>query len=267
MPKTTHVTGKTALECSYLDHLRLEGLSEETIRQRIYVLRHLAVPPGLATVDDLREALSGTLSPSTRATYLRTFRTIFVDLNRLGLVSNDPARTIKIPKTPRRQPRPIPRAEIDRCLTMPDADGRAFTILGAFAGLRAGEVTRVCGADLVDTDDGPGLHILGKGQVEAVIPAHPLVVELLAPHRGDSAPLWPWWAKSVNRAWQRAAAEVGVKGHTFHALRHGYATQLYRLTGGDLLTVAALCRHASVATTQTYAAVAQSAPYRAVVGL
>lgn len=265
--KTTIVQGRTPLEIEYLAQMRMEGLSEETIRQRTYVLRSLPVPPAEATVEHLREALSPDLSASTRATYLRIFRTIFADLNRLELMDNDPARLVRVPKQPRRQPRPMPRADIDKCLAMPDADGRAFTILGAFAGLRAGEVTRVCGADLIDTDDGPGLHVIGKGGVEAVIPAHPLVVELLEPFAGDREPIWPWWAKSVNRRWQRGAAEVGVRGFTFHQLRHGYATQLYKLTAGDLLTVAALCRHASVATTQGYAKVAQSAPFRAVVGL
>jgi len=245
----------------------MEGLSEETIRQRIYVLRHLAVPPGEATVEHLRNALSGDLSASSRATYLRTMRVIFADLNRLGLVGNDPARLVKVPKVPRRQPRPIPRVDIDRCLTMADADARDWTVLGAFLGLRAGEVTRVAGTDLVATDDGPAVRVRGKGGLIAVVPAHPRVVDVLAPYAGDPAPIWPWWPKSINRRWQRAAAEVGVTGHTFHSLRHAYATQLYRLTGGDLLTVARLCRHASVATTQGYAQLAQSAPYRAVAGL
>ena len=264
--KTTVVKARNALEQAYLDHLRLEGLSEDTIRQRIYVLRHLP-DPTTATVEDVRAALSSNLSASTRATYLRVLRVVFGDLVRLGLVGADPMQTVKIPKTPRRQPRPIPRSVVDRLLEQPSEDGRGLTILGAFAGLRAGEAGRVSGADLIDTDDGPALRIHGKGNVVATVPAHPRVVELLAPHKGDPEPLFPWWPKSINRAWKRAAAEVGVTGYTFHALRHSFATELYRRTGGDLLTVAALCRHASVATTQGYAAVAQSAPYRAVAGL
>ena len=264
--RTTHVKARNPLESAYIDHLRLEGLSEDTIRQRVYVLRHLP-DPATATVDDVRTALSGDLSASTRVTYLRVLRAAYGDLVRLGLVQADPMQTVKIPKAPRRQPRPIPRSVVDRLLEMPSADGRALTVLGAFAGLRAGEAGRVSGADLIDTDEGPALRVHGKGNVVATVPAHPRVVELLAPHRGDPAPLFPWWAKSINRAWKRAAADVGVTGYTYHALRHSFATELYRRTGGDLLTVAALCRHASVATTQTYAAVAQSAPYRAVAGL
>ena len=266
MRKTTHVQGRTDLEVAYLQQMRLEGLSEETIRQRIYVLRNLA-DPATATVQDVQAAISANLSPSTRATYLRVLRVIYGDLNRLGLVDADPMRTVKIPKTPRRQPRPIPRSVIDRLLEMPDEDGRGLTIVGAFAGLRASEAGRVSGADLLDTDDGPALRVHGKGNVIATVPAHPRVVDLLAPHAGDPEPLWPWWSQSVNRARKRGAAEVGVTGYTFHQLRHAYASQLYRLTGGDLLTVAALCRHASVATTQGYAKVAQAASFRAVVGL
>lgn len=266
MHKTTHVTGKTNLECAYLDHLRLEGLSEETIRQRIYVLRNLD-DPATSTVEDVRAAISANLSPSTRATYLRVLRVVFGDLVRLGLVEADPMVSVKIPKTPRRQPRPIPRSVIDRLLDMPDEAGRGLTVVGAFAGLRASEAGRVSGADLLDTDDGPALRVHGKGNVIATVPAHPRVVELLAPHAGDPEPLWPWWSQSINRAWKRGAAEVGVTGYVYHQLRHSFASMLYRQTNGDLLTVAALCRHASVATTQTYAKCSASAPFSAVLGL
>ena len=266
MHKTTHVQGRTDLEAAYLRHLRLEGLSEETIRQRIYVLRNLD-DPTTATVEDVREALSANLSASTRATYLRVLRVVYGDLMRLGLVQADPMQTVKIPKTPRRQPRPIPRSVIDRLLEMPDETGRGLTIVGAFAGLRASEAGRVAGADLLDTDDGPALRVHGKGNVIATVPAHPRVVDLLAPHAGDPEPLWPWWSQSINRAWKRAAAEVGVSGYTYHQLRHSFASMLYRQTNGDLLTVAALCRHASVATTQNYAKCSVAAPYMAVLGL
>lgn len=250
----------------YAEHLRREGLAAHTIKQRLYVFRCLGVDPSTATLDDVARIFDRELAPASRANYFRCVRMIFADLNRMGLIENgnDPSRLMKPPRTPRRRPRPLPQAEIDRLLEMPDEIARAWTVLGYYAGMRSSEVVSVRGTDLEDSDNGPMLRIIGKGRLDAVIPAHERVVEVLAPFRGYDEVLWPIWAKSMLRRWQKAAAEVGVEGRVFHQLRHTYATRLYRATDGDLLTVAALCRHASVATTQGYAQVAAEAPFSAI---
>jgi integrase len=98
------------------------------------------------------------------------------------------------------------------------------------------------------------------------VPAHQRVVDVLKPYEGQATPIWDMWPQSVNRAWQRAAATVGVEGVVFHQLRHSFATRLTR-AGVDLLVIAQVCRHSSVATTQRYAAVADEAPFQAVSGL
>lgn len=248
----------------YREHLRREGLADHTIKQRIYVFRCLGVDPAAATVEDVARIFDRELSPASRANYFRNVRMIFADLNRLGWIENDPSRLMKPPKTPRRRPRPLPTEEIERLLRMPDEVARAWTVLGYYAGLRSSEVVSVRGTDLEESDHGPMLRIIGKGRLDAVIPAHEKVVEVLAPYRGSDDVIWPIWSKSMLRRWQKAAAEVGVEGRVFHQLRHSYATRLYRATDGDLLTVAALCRHASVATTQGYAQVASDAPFAAI---
>ena len=71
------------------------------------------------------------------------------------------------------------------------------------------------------------------------------------------------WPSSLDRAWKIAAESVGVHGRTFHQLRHSFATRLTR-SGVPLLVIADLCRHASVATTQRYAKVADNAPFVAI---
>lgn len=265
--RLTIIEPRTPLEERYVRQMRAEGWSEETIRQRIYVLRMLDADPATATVEDVARVIDRPLAATTKATYLRVLRMIFVDMNRLGWIDNDPARLVRSPRTPRRRPRPLPAAEVEALLGMGHEDALAWTVLGLFAGLRSGEVVTLTGNSLQDSVQGPVVRVVGKGRLDAVIPAHPRVVEILAPHRGSDGLLWPIWGKSMVRRWGREARAVGVHGRAFHQLRHTYATRLYSATGGDLLTVAALCRHASVATTQGYAQVADERPFSAIAAL
>ena len=254
------------LETTYLSYLAAEGMSAETVRQRIYLLRGIGVHPAQASSDDIVAFLnSRDLSQHSKAAYLTVLRSVFADLLRIGLVDADPTVRLKTPRTPRRSPRPL---SSDQLAALETLEGReyAWTILGAYAGLRVGEVCSLTGEALAYRSSGAVLSITGKGGVTADIPAHPKVLEVMRPFDGRTDLLWPMWPQSLNRSWQRAARTVGVKGVTFHQLRHSFATRLTR-AGVDLLVIAAVCRHASVATTQRYAKVADDAPFAAVVGL
>jgi len=243
-------------------------MSVETVRQRFYLLRGLGVDPRQATVEDILGLLNGRqLSQHSTAAYLTVLRSVFADLLRIGLVDHDPTVRLKTPRTPRRSPRPISAEQLAALETLPKgSDAYAWTILGAYAGLRVGEVCSLTGDALQPRSSGLVLAVTGKGGLVADIPAHPKVVEVLRPYEGREGLLWAMWPQSLNRAWQREAATVGVEGVTFHQLRHSFATRLTR-AGVDLLVIADLCRHASVATTQRYAKVADDAPFAAVVGL
>lgn len=244
------------LEVAYMAAMRAENLRPDTIRQRVYLLRGLGRPPGEVTHDDVVDMLnSRQLSPGSRASYVTVLRTIFDDLARLDLVDNDPLRKIKQPKQPRRLPRPIPQDELDKLEAMPHERERHWTILGAYAGLRAGEVVSVRADSLRNGPHGLVVHVEGKGGLVADIPAHPKVVGVLEQYAGHHGPIWDMWPSSLDRAWLRAAESVGVRGRVFHQLRHSFATRLHE-SGVDLLVIADLCRHASVATTQRYARVA-----------
>lgn len=262
MPEPT-----TPTEDAYVASMQAENLSAETMRQRLYLLRAFGQHPDNITMEDVWALLNGRqLSVHSRAAYVSVLKTVFADLNRLGLTENDPTRRMKTPKSPRRLPRPLPAAEIARLLTLPtDSREYAWTVLGLNAGLRAGEVVSLTGDSVIAGRHGPVLHVVGKGGVEADIPAHDSVLEVLRPYRGSGV-IWPMWPSSLDRAWLRAAESVGVTGRVFHQLRHSFAT---RLTEAEvpLLVVADLCRHASVATTQRYAQVASSAGARAIAAL
>lgn len=257
------------LEATYLDYLKAEGMSPETIRQRIYLLRGLGKPPEQAEADDIVDLVNRRqLSPHSKAAYITVLKTVFTDLLRIGLVSHDPTALLKTPRTARRSPRPLPEGELAALEGLAETHPReyAWTILGAYAGLRAGEVCSLPGTALQDGQHGPIVRVVGKGNLDAVIPAHPKVTAVLEPYTGQVEPIWPMWPSSLDRAWKAASESAGVTGRTFHQLRHSFATRLTR-SGVPLLVIADLCRHASVATTQRYAKVADEAPFAAIVGL
>ncbi len=259
----------TPVEARYLAYIAAESMSVETQRQRIYLLRGLGGDPASVTSDDIVAMLnSRDLSVHSRAGYISTIKAMYADFLRIGLTEVDPSRRIKTPRTPRRRPRPITEDELARLESLRDSRPRAYawTILAAYAGLRISEVLTLRGTALVDTDAGPVLRVTGKGGVTAQIPAHPKVVAVMQPYAGVDEVLWEIWPQNAIKSWQRAARSVGVEGRTFHQLRHTFATRLTR-KGVDLLVIADLCRHASVATTQRYAAIADEAPFAAVAGL
>ena len=256
-------------EARYLAHMAAEGLSPETVRQRVYLLRGLGKPVGEVTQDDIVSLInSRDLSAHSRAKYVTVLKATYSDLLRMGLVDHDPTARMKTPRTARRSPRPITDAELKALETLRFSRPReyAWTILGAYAGLRAGEVCSIAGTALEEGQHGPELRVVGKGGVEATIPAHAKVVAVMREYARKDQAIWPMWPSSLDRAWKIAAESVGVEGRVFHQLRHTFATRLTR-SGVDLLVIANLCRHASVATTQKYAQVADDAPFQAVVGL
>ena len=258
----------TPWEDDYLSWMEAEGIAVETMRQRIYLLRGLGKHPEDVRVSDIVEILNARdLSQHSKAAYITVYKTVFSDLLRMGMVQADPTAMLRTPKTPRRSPRPLSSEQLARLETLSiHRPEHAWTILGAYAGLRVGEVCSITGQALQYRSSGAVLCITGKGGLTADIPAHPKVLEVMKPHEGNPEAIWPMWPQSMNRAWQKAAKWVGVEDVVFHQLRHSFATRLTR-AGVDLLVIADLCRHSSVATTQRYAKVADDAPFQAVVGL
>ena len=266
--RRTPPAAQSQAEDAYLTWLTAEGISVETIRQRVYLLRGLGKSPSEVVAQDIVDLLNARdLSRRSRAAYITVYKTVFADLLRMGLVDSDPTVMLRVPKAPRRSPRPLSADQLDRLESLPPYRPEyAWTILGAYAGLRVGEVCSITGQALQYRSSGAVLCITGKGGLTADIPAHPKVLEVMKPHEGNPEALWPMWPQSMNRSWQRAAKWVGVEDVVFHQLRHSFATRLTR-AGVDLLVIADLCRHSSVATTQRYAKVADDAPFQAVVGL
>jgi len=108
-----------------------------------------------------------------------------------------------------------------------------------YSGLRLGEIFRVEVASGVLV-----LHDSKNGDRRA-IPAHPKIRHLL-PHLPLTGP-----RITIQRAWQRTRAKVGLEHVHFHDLRHSAASEMVN-AGVDLYTVGKVLGHRDSRSTQRY---------------
>jgi integrase/recombinase XerD len=195
------------------------------------------------------------LSRWSKVTYFSHLKDFCGYLLAVGYVEDDPMRGIDRPKSPKSLPRPLSEADIARVFAAPPCDDmRDWMTLALFAGLRAHEIAKVRGRDV--TSD--GVRVVGKGQVEAVLPCHSEVARIAA--RRDTAGYWFPGGDSGHIYAQRISLRVGSYFDTFgiegsiHRLRHSYGTRLLR-AGVNIRRVQTLMRHANLETTAIYTAV------------
>jgi integrase/recombinase XerC len=214
-------------------------------------------------------------------------RTGFRFLARRGLVPDDPAAGLGVPRGPKRLPVVLKPRQVERLLAGPDpADpvglrDRAILELLYATGIRVGEL---CGLRLGDVDlAADTVLVLGKGAKQRVVPfgepARAALLDYLVKGRaamlpdqdrpagpsasrrdgaGDREALFfnrrgrPMTQRDVRAMLERyrvaAGAPVGTSPHT---LRHSYATHLLE-GGADLRAVQELLGHVALTTTQTY---------------
>ena len=208
-------------------------------------------------------------SAGTRAAYFSGLHAWTSWLHETGRRDDDPMAGLHSPRRRRGVPHPVPESEVRRLLAATlTINSRAMILLAAYAGLRVSEIAKFRGDD-ISCDE---LHVVGKGGKDCWLPTHPLVWT-----HAQIMPLQGWWfpsptrpgcpinGKSVSIRLSEVMHRNGVQGSA-HWLRHSFGTRL--LAGGaDLLTVAQLMRHESVATTQIYIQVADGSARDAIMRL
>jgi integrase/recombinase XerD len=198
-----------------------------------------------------------------------------------GLTSDDPARTVRPPKPPRRLPKALSLEQVQAMLAVPATDTEVGVRDAALLELLYGTGIRISEAVALDVDDverlartpadepAPGLRVLGKGGKERIVPIGSYArgaldaylvrgrAALAARGRGTPALFVNARGGRLSRqsAWavlQSVADKAGIAADVSpHTLRHSYATHL--LDGGaDIRVVQELLGHASVTTTQIY---------------
>ena len=199
-----------------------------------------------------------------------------------GLAETDPARDVPPPTPPRRLPKAITLAEVERLL---DASGPGPDDLSADPRLlrdRAlleflyGTGARISEATGLDVDElyldaDPVVRLAGKGGKQRVVPVGSYAVRALQAYLVRARPALAAASRRVSvspavflnarggrltrqGAWgvlHAAAGRARLPDVSPHTLRHSFATHM--LDGGaDIRVVQELLGHASVATTQVY---------------
>jgi integrase/recombinase XerC len=269
---------------AFLRHLRIEknvapltlkSYSEDLESLQAYFRERLGqIPePAEITTGILRGYISYLhecqYAKTTIARRLACLRTFMRYCSREGLITGNPAKALRTPRTGRKLPHFLTTVQVAHLLEAPPANqpmglrDRAILETIYSAGLRVAEVV---GLNVSNWDrDANVLRVLGKGRKERVAPIGSYAVKALdrwmavrKPHAGDPNPIF------LNRFGRRLTTRsVGrmLLGHlkksgldtltTPHTLRHSFATHL--LDGGaDLRSVQELLGHKSLTTTQIY---------------
>ena len=234
------------------------GYSAHVIRTDWQIIRRIGVHPALATYADLEAVVLKAKKQSTKANYVARLRSIYNHLNKMNLVNdNNPALDLPQVKAGRGVPKPVTKAEFEKLLAEAKPPYRDWFVLGGMVGLRAMEAANIQGSDLIESEGGYSLRVLGKGGTDLIIPVAPAVAEMIKSHNT----LGRLWQVTPNKFSNRAANEMrrilGKDAKHFHSLRHYFATTMLEKSGGDLIAVKELMRHTSVATTQIYTQLAQ----------
>ncbi|MQA01322.1 MAG: site-specific tyrosine recombinase XerD [Streptosporangiales bacterium] len=283
---------------AYLDHLSVErGLARNTLQSyRRDLNRYLEVLAArgvrdLRSVDRedvaaflmaLREGddVHPALGASSAARAVVAVRGLHKFAIADGLADIDPAREVRPPTLPKRLPKAISVADVEKLLAAAGGLGadtsqaddplrlRDRALLELLYGTGA-RISEAVGLDVDDIDVAGGSVLLrGKGGKERMVPIGTYAAAAIEAYlvrarqvlavrgRGTGALFLNARGGRLSRqsAWtvlQRAAERAALSGISPHTLRHSFATHL--LDGGaDIRVVQELLGHASVATTQVY---------------
>jgi integrase len=231
--------------------------------------------PSEITFEDLEEECfqqkEAGYTITTRDSHIARVRSIYNSLRILKIIPEDYEPEKHLPKLrlPKYTPRPITDEQALHLMTNADEPYREWFMLACLQGLRAMEVATIRGDWL---EKGPllpdglqiwSLRVFGKGNTELVIPAHPLIVELIQ-SKNTSGPLYGiqphYLSKKVNAEMRRLGVETRNKNDrkntsriSYHSCRHYFATTVYAASGKDLILTSQVMRHANPATTMRYA--------------
>lgn len=187
------------------------------------------------------------LSAETRKSSRAAMKGFLDFLLALGLIESNPANVIAAPKVPRKVPKVLTPAQVDRLRRSLVEDVDRITVEAMLgAGLRCIEVSRMESRDF--RDDGL-FEVTGKGSHTDLMPIPCRLAELVDGREGRLVPMTPG---SISNRVRRLLAEAGLEEHSAHSLRRTFATELLRLN--DISVVQAALRHSSISTTQSYVA-------------
>ncbi|MDF2997729.1 MAG: integrase family protein [Xanthobacteraceae bacterium] len=258
----------------------------------LLLTQHLGGRPNLAALAnlhprDVRGVIAARraegIEPRTLVRFLAAARSFGRHLEREGIGKVGALMAVRGPKLARTLPRPVSvqdaraladpatRAGEDREPWVLARDAAVIALLYG-SGLRISEALGLKMREMPAPGAGDQIVVTGKGGKTRMVPVLRSVTEAVA----DYVRLCPWnlppdgplfrgtkggalSPRIVQAAVERMRGALGLPDSaTPHALRHSFATHLLA-RGGDLRSIQELLGHASLATTQIYAAVDSAA--------
>lgn len=241
----------------WLDSLKAGAYAASTINTRRCQLTAISQALGGSPLDveasDLVAYFAGReWKPETRKGARNACAGFFGWMFQTGHIDTDPSRALPSIRRPHPRPRPCPDIVILKALSKATDRERLMLRLGAEAGLRRFEIAKISDADLVRDLMGWSLMVIGKGDVQRMVPiSDDLAGEIRAHGPGYIFP--GRWGSHVEASYVGKHLSRLLDGWSAHSLRHRYATRTWEATHG-LLPVSRLLGHASVETTQRYVA-------------
>lgn len=236
---------------------RFRGFSDATIVRRAWTTTNLAIyvnhrPLAAVTANDIIGFLSERPTAQTRYSLLCDIRGFFRWAIRQGHCELDPTTTIDPPKLPKRAATPLTVDQIRRALiAAPTAGTELAIMLGAYAGLRVSEISRLHTDHLAHRS-----RIVvrgGKGGKDRIVPVAPELAIAIARYMGTrTGQVFPGATPgAISERIRRTFRIAGISARP-HDLRHSFATAAARRSNGNVVLVALLLGHADMKTTMRY---------------
>jgi len=210
------------------------------------------------------------MQPATLVRHLTVLKAAFNRAKRLGLLKENPACLVKLPKVNNVLVRYLtPHQETTLLSHLPE-NHRPVVLTAVNTGLRQGELLRLTWAD-IDWNVGVlTIHETKAGECRRV-PMNSTVVGLLSDLKVSSKAnptdrVFPFDARYVRRTFKEAVKDAGLTPFRFHDLRHTFASRL-AMQGANDRTLMALGGWKSPAMLSRYAHLSPTHLWKAVEGL
>lgn len=241
----------------YAERLQAAGRSPLTIATRCRVLRHVDrnLPHGLykACGDEITTYLAHRRAAWTKSTNYAHLNGFFSTAVRLRWLDFNPMTEVDRPKPGNRLPNPLSDEEVTIALQRsPDLPWRLAILLGAYEGLRCGEMARI------ERDDITRHHVhvrCGKGGKDRFVPTHELVWDAVRNRPGGRLVLNKGRHLSpghLSQLQRRHWSSIGLNDAVhLHRFRHWFGTTLVD-QGVGIEVVKELMGHTNIETTLGY---------------
>jgi integrase/recombinase XerD len=253
----------------FLGNVPVESITVQDLRRYV---SHLMDQDTLYEHHPKCEPQAGKLSPFTIAGRERAVKRLFNWLVEEEILTDSPARRIKVLKPKRLTQKAISHNDLVALLRTTEGDAlldsrdRGVILFLADTGCRVGGL---CGVTLPDVDLEKRLvTVTEKGEKTRVLPFSPITAEALRawlavrPATSTTAlflslgilgtRLTPMTTRGVSQMLARRAQRAGIEGPVNpHSFRHGFARD-FLMDGGDLGTLADLMGHSTVLVTKEF---------------